>query len=180
MTVRELLQITLSTRFTSFPHHITDLNALVGPLMTGPRWSKWRPVGCNLNCNTKVLLFLKHLPTDRKSYLWVTGHIHSRGRSKHGSTVKRRERDFTIVCVCLCFCTVAQSYPALYDPMDCSPSGSSVRGISQVRILEWVAISSSRGSSRPGIESASLARAGGFFTTEPSGKHYVSNPNLRK
>ena len=32
--------------------------------MTGPRWSKWRPVGCNLNCNTKVLLFLKHLPTD--------------------------------------------------------------------------------------------------------------------
>ena len=34
------------------------------------------------------------------------------------------------------------------DPMDCSPLGSSVHGISQVRILEWVAISSSRGSSR--------------------------------
>ena len=33
--------------------------------------------------------------------------------------------------------------------MDCSPPGSSVRGILQARILEWVAISSSRGSSRP-------------------------------
>ena len=33
------------------------------------------------------------------------------------------------------------------DPMDCSPSGSSVCGISQARILEWVAISFSRGSS---------------------------------
>ena len=38
----------------------------------------------------------------------------------------------------------AQSCPALCDPMDCSPPGSSVHGISQVRILEWDAISSSR------------------------------------
>ena len=37
----------------------------------------------------------------------------------------------------------------LFDPMDCSPPGSSVHGISQARILEWVAISFSRGSSRP-------------------------------
>ena len=37
-------------------------------------------------------------------------------------------------------------------PMDCSPWGSSVHGISQVRILEWVAIPLSRGSSDPGIE----------------------------
>ena len=36
------------------------------------------------------------------------------------------------------------------DPMDCSPPGPSVHGILQARILEWVAISSSRGSSRPG------------------------------
>ena len=44
---------------------------------------------------------------------------------------------------------VAQSCPTLCDPMDCSPPGSSVRGILQARILEWVAISFSRGSSRP-------------------------------
>ena len=36
-----------------------------------------------------------------------------------------------------------------YDPVDCSPPGSSAHGIFQARILEWVAISSSRGSSRP-------------------------------
>ena len=35
------------------------------------------------------------------------------------------------------------------DPMDCSPPGSSVHGIIQAKILEWVAISSSRGSSQP-------------------------------
>ena len=38
----------------------------------------------------------------------------------------------------------------VYDPMYCSPPGSSVHGISHARILEWVAIFSSRGSSRPG------------------------------
>ena len=41
--------------------------------------------------------------------------------------------------------------------MDCSPPGSSVHGILQARILEWVAISFSRGSSRPGIEPRSPA-----------------------
>ena len=43
---------------------------------------------------------------------------------------------------------VAQSCPTLCDPMDCSPPGSSVHGIFQVRVLEWVAISFSRGSSQ--------------------------------
>ena len=36
---------------------------------------------------------------------------------------------------------VAQSCPTLCDPMDCSPAGSSVHGILQARIMEWVAIS---------------------------------------
>ena len=43
----------------------------------------------------------------------------------------------------------AQSCPTLYDPMSYSPPGSSVHGISQARILEWVGISFSRGSSWP-------------------------------
>ena len=51
------------------------------------------------------------------------------------------------VCVCVCTCADAQSCLILCDPVDCSPSGSSVHGISQARILEWVAISSSRESS---------------------------------
>ena len=41
---------------------------------------------------------------------------------------------------------VAQSCLTLWDPMDCSPPGSSIHGVSQARILEWVAISFSRGS----------------------------------
>ena len=45
---------------------------------------------------------------------------------------------------------VAQSCPTLCNPMDCSPSDSSIHGIFQVRVPEWVAISFSRGSSRPG------------------------------
>ena len=44
---------------------------------------------------------------------------------------------------------VAQSCPILCDPMDCSLSGSSVYGIFQARVQEWIAISFSRGSSRP-------------------------------
>ena len=44
---------------------------------------------------------------------------------------------------------VTRSCPTLCDPRDCSPPGSSVHGIFQARILEWVAISFSRGFSRP-------------------------------
>ena len=44
---------------------------------------------------------------------------------------------------------VAQLCPTLCDPMDCSLRGSSTHGIFQARVLEWVAISFSRGSSRP-------------------------------
>ena len=44
---------------------------------------------------------------------------------------------------------VAQSCPTLCDPIDCSLPGSSVHGIFQARVLEWIAISFSRGSSQP-------------------------------
>ena len=64
----------------------------------------------------------------------------------------------------------AQSCPILGDPMDCSPPVSSIHGISQARILEWVAISFSRGSSQPRDRtffSCISCIAGRFFTTEP-------------
>ena len=54
--------------------------------------------------------------------------------------------------------------------MDYSPPVSSVHGISQARILEWVSISFSRRSSHPGIKPMSPALAGRVFTTEPPGK----------
>ena len=61
------------------------------------------------------------------------------------------------------------------DPMDCSPPGSSVHGISQARILEYIAISFSRWSFRPRGRTHASCIAGGFFTAEPSGKPIIQN-----
>ena len=55
---------------------------------------------------------------------------------------------------------VAQSCPTLSDPMDCSLPGSSVHGIFQARILEWVAISSPGDLPEPRIKPVSPALAG--------------------
>ena len=71
----------------------------------------------------------------------------------------------------MCECVGAKSLwscPTLCDPMDCSPSGSSVHGILQTRILEWVASPSPGDLPDPRTKPASLmplALAGGFFTT---------------
>ena len=48
---------------------------------------------------------------------------------------------------CMCACWVPMSGPILCNPLDCGLPGSSVHGISQARVLEWVEISSCRGSS---------------------------------
>ena len=58
------------------------------------------------------------------------------------------------------FSSVAQSCPTLCDPMDCSLPGFSIHGILQERILEWVTISFSRGSSRP-RDRTQVSRIGG-------------------
>ena len=50
---------------------------------------------------------------------------------------------------CMCACSVTQLSPTLCSPVSCSLLGASVRGISQARTLEWVAISFSRVSSWP-------------------------------
>ena len=61
--------------------------------------------------------------------------------------------------------------------MDCSPPGFSVRGISQTRIPEWVAISFSRGHSQPRDRTLISCIGGGFFITEPPGNR-CNLPNL--
>ena len=59
--------------------------------------------------------------------------------------------------VCVCVCVSAQSCPTLYYPMDYSLTGSSIHGILQARILEWVAMPSSRDPPDPGIQPLSPA-----------------------
>ena len=59
---------------------------------------------------------------------------------------------------------VAQSCPTLCDLIDCSPSGSSVHGILQARVLEWVAVLFSRRSSWPSAWTRFSWIAGRFFT----------------
>ena len=68
---------------------------------------------------------------------------------------------------------VAKLCPILQDPMGCSLPGSSAHGVSQAKILEWIAISSARGSSPPRIKPAFLASPAlqaDSLSTEPPGK----------
>ena len=62
---------------------------------------------------------------------------------------------------------VAQLCPTLCDPMDCSPPGSPVHVISQARILAWVSISFSQGSSRPRNWTRSVALQADSLPSEP-------------
>ena len=76
-----------------------------------------------------------------------------------------------------CARSVLQSCPALCNPMDRSPPDLSVHGTFQAKILEWVAISFFRGSSRPRARiciSCVSCIAGRFFTAAPPGKHIPS------
>ena len=84
-----------------------------------------------------------------------------------------RTKDFNFSCCCY---LVVKLCPTLWDPMYCSPPGSSVHGVSQVRILKLVAISFSSCHflllPDPGIILEFFVLAGTFFTTEPSGKPF--------
>ena len=63
-----------------------------------------------------------------------------------------------------------QLCPTLCDPVDCSPLGASVHGILQARILEWIAMPSSRDLSNPGIEPRAPALQVDSLPSEPPGK----------
>ena len=80
-------------------------------------------------------------------------------------------------CILLsCFCLAAKLCLTLCDPMDCSPPGFSVHGISQTRILEWVAISLSSRSAWPRNQTHISCLADKFLTTEAS----EEAPNILK
>ena len=73
----------------------------------------------------------------------------------------------------ICYCLFAKSCPNLLQPLDCSPPGSSLHGISQARILDWVAISFSRGSSPLRNKTSIFWVSGRFFITKPPVKSNI-------
>ena len=81
----------------------------------------------------------------------------------------------THVCVCICAKSF-QSCPTICNPMDCSPPDSSIHGILQARILEWIAMPSSRESSQPRDGTwvfKSPAWVDGFFTASATWEAYI-------
>ena len=87
---------------------------------------------------------------------WILCHWATREDPRYqllnnNSSVDKEDVVCMRVCVCVCeyCCLMAKSCLILFNSMDHSPPGSSVHGISQARILEWIAISCSRGSSQP-------------------------------
>ena len=69
--------------------------------------------------------------------------------------------------ICLnttCICAVSSVISDSFDPMDWSPPSSSVHGILQARVLEWVAMASCRGSSQSRVQTQASRIAGGFST----------------
>ena len=101
-------------------------------------WVSWRQVPLTLpscsNYPPQTLFWVLAPPSG--SSVWVL-------------FVKSEGKQFLICFPCVAKeSEVAQSCPTLWDPMECSLIGSSVHGIFQARVLEWVAISFSRGSFR--------------------------------
>ena len=108
----------------------------------------WRFPGGG-NGNPLQYSCLEH-PMDRGVW-WAT--VHRVAKSQMWmSDWKKSESEVTQSCLTLC------------DPMDCSPPGSSTHGTFQARVLEWIAISFSRGSSQPRDRTRVSCTVGRCFT----------------
>ena len=165
-----------------------------------PEWmSRYGNCNCNVRGNGKVSQEhwdKERIMTELLSELlkgqcadWNLGcHCISRVRNKKAVSVRL---PFCLlqwpaglrVCVCTCMSLpfhkwseseAAQSSLTLCDFMDCSPPGSSVHGILPARILEWVAMPPTRGSSWPRGRIQSPALQADSLLTEPPGKPYHS------
>ena len=103
--------------------------------------------------------------TQRKECTWQKLHLKASNTTQKDGTRLHHLLGEPYACSCVL------SHVWLFcDPMDCSPPGSSDRGISPAKILEWVAIISSRGSSPSRDQTCISCTGSGFFTTEPPGK----------
>ena len=116
------------------------------------------PVRCRVNVmkNHRIFTYFKEIPDiNNKDLLHSTGNYIQLLVINYNGRESEKETDHFAVHLKLaqpcklttCSCSVAQSCPTLCDPMDCKPPDSSVHRLLQGWILEWIATSSSRGSS---------------------------------
>jgi len=123
---------------------------------------------------TKSKLQLSHISLKYIYFFWLAANCHCFQMGQimdfiweRGNKAEEEKQQYRrIYCTTCCCCLVAQSRLTLLRPMGYSLRGSSVHGIFQARILEWVAISFSRGSSEP----VSPTSVGKFLTTESQRK----------
>ena len=94
---------------------------------------------------------------EKYQQLQICRWYHSNGRKQRGT-----KKPFA--------CLIVQSCPTLCGSMDCSLPGSSVHGILQARILGWVAVPFSRGSSPPRVRTCVSCSGRWVLTTESPGK----------
>ena len=112
-----------------------------------------------IRCHWEV----KHIsPWDVDFTYWFPYKVCSmeRGGKKSNSALEKSDKHYLSQVIKV---LVAQSCLTLCDPVGCSSPGSSVHGISQARILEWVAIPFSRGSSWPRYQTLVSCIPGRFF-----------------
>ena len=137
-------------RFSEIQSDFCLRNDAAVPLLKCPQHppSKW-------NSEFSVTLQTRYLKSSASEVHYVmlqplkTGALTAFGPLSHAKCVWRWQMWWSHYMPEVKWSEVAQSGPTLCDPMDCSPPGSLVRGIFQAWILECVAVSFSRGSSRP-------------------------------
>ena len=117
-------------------------------------------------------------PTNKCCFRWTPWTLESLVSTHSAQCIYCHATDLTVLSCPLrgCFCFVFSRFSHVqlfYDPKDCSLPGSSVQGRSKARILEWVAISFSRGSSQPRDRTGISCIAGRFLTAKPPGKPYL-------
>ena len=141
----------------------------------------------DISTKTQVFLRGEKIPRDCAqlviSFQFTDSHIHTTLRGgiieKWGNIFQGMAKELQGM-----YAQSLQSCPTLCDPMDCSPPGSSVHGILQVRILEWLPCPPPPGDlPDPGIEPKSLMSptlAGGFFTTSATWEAQVTGQMITK
>ena len=131
--------------------------------------------GCRMLWKERILLYLTILLLIKISLLPTNSHENTFYQAGH---LILRTSMKSSVCVYVCVWLVTQACPALCNPRDCSLPGS-VHRILQARILEWVAMPFSRGSSPPrqGLNQGLLHWQTDSLPSEPPGKpQLLSNP----